>query len=96
MVFSEKTLYSLGRRCVYIFNRRKAKKEIPVATLLRGADGSEKYRLEKKRLTNHIYQKGKIEDFRHFCDLHDAVSAILASRKPRGDAASKRTTEREA
>ena len=27
---SEKTLYSLGRRCVYIFNRRKAKKEIPV------------------------------------------------------------------
>ena len=66
------------------------------APLLRGFDGSEKYRLEKKRLTNHIYQKGKIEDFRHFCDLHDAVSAILASRKPRGDAASKRTTEREA
>ena len=30
MVLSEKTLYSLGRRCVYIFNRRKAKKEIPV------------------------------------------------------------------
>jgi hypothetical protein len=29
MVLSEKTLYSLGRRCVYIFNRRKAKKEIP-------------------------------------------------------------------
>ena len=28
-VLSEKTLYSLGRRCVYIFNRRKAKKEIP-------------------------------------------------------------------
>ena len=47
MVLSEKTLYSVGRRCVYIFNRRKTKKEIPVATLLRGADGSEKYRLEK-------------------------------------------------
>ena len=30
MVLSEKTLYSLGRRCVYIFNRRKAEKEIPV------------------------------------------------------------------
>ena len=30
MALSEKTLYSLGRRCVYIFNRRKAKKEIPV------------------------------------------------------------------
>ena len=30
MVLSEKTLYSLGRRCVYIFNRWKAKKEIPV------------------------------------------------------------------
>ena len=30
MVLSEKKLYSLGRRCVYIFNRRKAKKEIPV------------------------------------------------------------------
>ncbi len=30
MVLSEKTLYSLGRRCVYISNRRKAKKEIPV------------------------------------------------------------------
>ena len=29
MVLSEKTLYSVGRRCVYIFNRRKAKKEIP-------------------------------------------------------------------
>ena len=29
MVLSEKTLYSLGRRCVYISNRRKAKKEIP-------------------------------------------------------------------
>ena len=29
MVLSEKTLCSLGRRCVYIFNRRKAKKEIP-------------------------------------------------------------------
>ena len=29
MVLSEKTLYSLGRRCVYIFNHRKAKKEIP-------------------------------------------------------------------
>ena len=29
MVLSEKTLYWLGRRCVYIFNRRKAKKEIP-------------------------------------------------------------------
>ena len=29
MVLSEKTLYSLGRRCVYIFNRWKAKKEIP-------------------------------------------------------------------
>ena len=29
MVLSEKTLYSLGRRCVYIFKRRKAKKEIP-------------------------------------------------------------------
>ena len=29
MVLSEKTLYSLGRRWVYIFNRRKAKKEIP-------------------------------------------------------------------
>ena len=29
MALSEKTLYSLGRRCVYIFNRRKAKKEIP-------------------------------------------------------------------
>ena len=43
------------------------------APLLRGFDGSEKYRLEKQRLTNHIYQKGKIEDFRHFCDLHDAV-----------------------
>ena len=33
-VLSEKTLYSLGRRCVYIFNRRKAKKEIPVKKLL--------------------------------------------------------------
>ena len=30
MVLSEKTLYSVGRRWVYIFNRRKAKKEIPV------------------------------------------------------------------
>ena len=30
MVLSEKTLYSLGHRCVYIFNRWKAKKEIPV------------------------------------------------------------------
>ena len=29
MVLSEEKLYSLGRRCVYIFNRRKAKKEIP-------------------------------------------------------------------
>ena len=29
MVLSEKTLYSVGRRCVYIFNHRKAKKEIP-------------------------------------------------------------------
>ena len=29
MVPSEEKLYSLGRRCVYIFNRRKAKKEIP-------------------------------------------------------------------
>ena len=29
MVLSEKTLYSLGRRWVYIFNRQKAKKEIP-------------------------------------------------------------------
>ena len=29
MVLSEKKLYSLGRRCVYMFNRRKAKKEIP-------------------------------------------------------------------
>ena len=29
MVLSEKTFYSVGRRCVYIFNRRKAKKEIP-------------------------------------------------------------------
>ena len=33
MVLSEKTLYSLGRRCVYIFKRRKAKKEIPVKRL---------------------------------------------------------------
>ncbi len=33
MVLSEKTLYSLGRRCVYIFNRRKAKKEIPVKVI---------------------------------------------------------------
>ena len=33
MVLSEKTLYSLGRRCVYIFKRRKAKKEIPVHML---------------------------------------------------------------
>ena len=32
MVLSEKTLYSLGRRWVYIFNRRKAKKEIPAYT----------------------------------------------------------------
>ena len=32
MVLSEKTLYSLGRRWVYIFNRRKAKKEIPANT----------------------------------------------------------------
>ena len=32
MVLSEKTLYSLGRRCVYIFNRWKAKKEIPDKT----------------------------------------------------------------
>ena len=30
MVLSEETLYSVGRRWVYIFNRRKAKKEIPV------------------------------------------------------------------
>ena len=30
MVLSEKTLYSVGRRWVYIFNRRKAKKKIPV------------------------------------------------------------------
>ena len=30
MVLSEKTLYSVGRRWVYIFNRRRAKKEIPV------------------------------------------------------------------
>ena len=30
MVLSEKTLYSVGRRWVYVFNRRKAKKEIPV------------------------------------------------------------------
>ena len=29
MVLSEKTLYSVGRRWVYIFNRRKAKKLIP-------------------------------------------------------------------
>ena len=29
MVLSEKTLYSVGRRWVYVFNRRKAKKEIP-------------------------------------------------------------------
>ena len=35
MVLSEKTLYSLGRRCVYIFKRRKAKKEIPVYKALR-------------------------------------------------------------
>ena len=35
MVFSEKKLYSLGRRCVYIFNRRKAKKEIPAQMLCR-------------------------------------------------------------
>ena len=34
MVLSEKTLYSLGRRCVYIFSRRKAKKEIPVKELI--------------------------------------------------------------
>ena len=33
MVLSEKTLYSLGRRCVYIFKRRKAKKEIPVEVI---------------------------------------------------------------
>ena len=35
MVLSEKTLYSVGRRCVYIFNRRKAKKEIPAKNLNR-------------------------------------------------------------
>ena len=29
MVLSEEKLYSVGRRWVYIFNRRKAKKEIP-------------------------------------------------------------------
>ena len=39
MVLSEKTLYSLGRRCVYIFKRRKAKKEIPVYSSPVGAGG---------------------------------------------------------
>ena len=33
MALSEKTLYSVGRRWVYIFNRRKAKKEIPANRL---------------------------------------------------------------
>ena len=60
---------------------------------LRGADGSKRFRLEKKRLTNHIYRNGKSEDFTHFGDLHDAVSAILASRKPRGDLGTERTKE---
>ena len=38
MVLSEKTLYSLGRRCVYIFNRRKAKKEMPVKSIANNPD----------------------------------------------------------
>ena len=37
MVLSEEKLYSLGRRWVYIFNRRKAKKEIPVETPVFGS-----------------------------------------------------------
>ncbi len=51
MVLSEKKLYSLGRRCVYIFNRRKAKKEIPAkvittpTTFVVGAGASSDYRL---------------------------------------------------
>ena len=53
----------------------------------RGADGSEQQRLLKKQLANHIYQNGKSEDFRHFGDLHDAVSALLVSHKPRSTAA---------
>ena len=62
-------------------------------TPLPGADGSNQFRLEKKRLTNHIYQNGNSEDFRHFGDLHDAIAAILASRKPRGDLGTKRPKE---
>ena len=57
---------------------------------LRGADGKEIYRLAKKRLANHIYQNGKSENFRHFGDLHAAVSAILALREPRGNVATRR------
>ena len=53
------------------------------ATPFRGADDNEKHRLAKKPLANHIYQNGKREDFRHFGDLHDAVSAILASQAAR-------------
>ena len=48
------------------------------ATPMRGPDGSERYRIAKKRLANHIYQNGKGVAFRHFGDLHDAVSEILA------------------
>ena len=54
------------------------------ATPIRGPDGSERYRISKKRLANHIYQNGKGEDFRHFGDLHDAVSEILDSSQTSG------------
>ena len=49
------------------------------ATPISCPDGKERYRIAKNRLSNHIYQNGKSEDFRHFSDLHEAVSKILAS-----------------
>ena len=53
MVLSEKTLYSLGRRCVYIFNRWKAKKEIPVNQYPRAALESEPISPEPPALPKH-------------------------------------------
>ena len=58
MVLSEKKLYSLGRRCVYIFNRRKAKRKFRVkhgwgsAAARPGADGHK--RIETTLRCSHL------------------------------------------
>ena len=63
MVLSEKKLYSVGRRWVYIFTRRKAKKEIPAKLFsCQCGDGTRQRNLEEQETSMDKFDRHLFSD----------------------------------